>query len=152
MAFASGKNAYGISDRSGFRYRLRDMKTEWNGLKVGSDEYEEKHPQLEPRRTVIDPQALRDPRPDSNNSIPMTVSFPAFDTETLEYVPSAIMKGRVGTVTFSDDVVTPVQLTGVSSTIALGSVTVSASSSTSASTFDSTSVTLDATNKTFDEG
>jgi len=150
MAFASGKNAYGISDRSGFRYRLRDMKTEWNGLKVGSDEYEEKHPQLEPRRTVIDPQALRDPRPDSNNSIPMTVSFPAFDTETLEYVPSAIMKGRVGIVTFSDDVVTPVQLTGVSSTIALGSVTVSAS--TSASTFDSTSVTLDATNKTFDEG
>ncbi len=152
MAFASGKNAYGISDRSGFRYRLRDMKTEWNGLKVGSDEYEEKHPQLEPRRTVIDPQALRDPRPDSNNSIPMTVSFPAFDTETLEYVPSAIMKGRVGIVTFSDDVVTPVQLTGVSSTSALGSVTVSASSSTSASTFDSTSVTLDATNKTFDEG
>ena len=150
MAFASGKNAYGISDRSGFRYRLRDMKTEWNGLKVGSDEYEEKHPQLEPRRTVIDPQALRDPRPDSNNSIPMTVSFPAFDTETLEYVPSAIMKGRVGIVTFSDDVVTPVQLTGVSSTSALGSVTVSAS--TSASTFDSTSVTLDSTNKTFDEG
>tara|TARA_B100000282_G_scaffold269999_1_gene223740 strand:- start:317 stop:769 length:453 start_codon:yes stop_codon:yes gene_type:complete len=150
MAFASGKNAYGISDRSGFRYRLRDMKTEWNGLKVGPDEYEEKHPQLEPRRTVIDPQALRDPRPDSNNSIPMTVSFPAFDTETLEYVPSAIMKGRVGIVTFSDDVVTPVQLTGVSSTSALGSVTVSAS--TSASTFDSTSVTLDSTNKTFDEG
>ena len=126
------------------------MKTEWNGLKVGPDEYEEKHPQLEPRRTVIDPQALRDPRPDSNNSIPMTVSFPAFDTETLEYVPSAIMKGRVGIVTFSDDVVTPVQLTGVSSTSALGSVTVSAS--TSASTFDSTSVTLDSTNKTFDEG
>tara|TARA_B100000282_G_scaffold8920_1_gene6338 strand:+ start:746 stop:1321 length:576 start_codon:yes stop_codon:yes gene_type:complete len=65
MAFASGKNAYGISDRSGFRYRLRDMKTEWNGFKVGSDEYEEKHPQLEPRRKVIDPQALRDPRPDT---------------------------------------------------------------------------------------
>ena len=39
MAFASGKNAYGISDRSGFRYRLRDMKTEWNGFKVGPDEY-----------------------------------------------------------------------------------------------------------------
>lgn len=71
MAFASGKNAYGISDRSGFRYRLRDMKTEWNGFKVGSDEYEEKHPQLEPRRKVIDPQALRDPRPDTTTEDPV---------------------------------------------------------------------------------
>ena len=46
--YASGKYAYGISDRSGFRYRLADMVTEWNGLKVGPDEYEPKHPQLEP--------------------------------------------------------------------------------------------------------
>ena len=29
MAYASGKHAYGISDQSGRRYRLRDMKTEW---------------------------------------------------------------------------------------------------------------------------
>lgn len=61
--FAAGKQAYGISDRSGFRYRLRDMRKEWNGLLVGIDEYEEKHPQLEPRRIVADPQALREPRP-----------------------------------------------------------------------------------------
>lgn len=26
------KDAYGISDRSGFRYRLRDMRKEWNGF------------------------------------------------------------------------------------------------------------------------
>jgi hypothetical protein len=38
MAFASGKSAYGISDRSGFRYRLRDMKKEWTGALVGPDE------------------------------------------------------------------------------------------------------------------
>ena len=31
MSFASNKNAWGISDRSGFRYRLRDMKQEWTG-------------------------------------------------------------------------------------------------------------------------
>ena len=64
MAFASGKNAYGISDRSGFRYRLRDMKTEWNGFKVGPDEYEEKHPQLTPPRIRTDLEAIRDARPD----------------------------------------------------------------------------------------
>jgi len=64
MAFASGKSAYGISDRSGFRYRLRDMKKEWTGALVGPDEYETKHPQLNPPRHRADPQALRDPRTD----------------------------------------------------------------------------------------
>tara|TARA_Y100000114_G_scaffold154371_1_gene176283 strand:+ start:4746 stop:5318 length:573 start_codon:yes stop_codon:yes gene_type:complete len=62
--YASGKKAWGYSDRSGFRYRLSDMLTEWNGLKVGPDEYEEKHPQLEPIRPGPDPQALFQPRPD----------------------------------------------------------------------------------------
>lgn len=62
--FASGKDAWGISDRSGFRYRLRDMKKEWNGLLVGKDEFEEKHPQLEPIHVPADPQAIKDPRPD----------------------------------------------------------------------------------------
>ena len=47
MAYASGKRAYGISDRSGRRYRLRDMRKEWTGSLVGPDEFEAKHPQLE---------------------------------------------------------------------------------------------------------
>ena len=58
--FASGKNAYAISDRSGFRYLYRDMKKEWNGLLVGPDEFETKQPQLGPFRTVSDAQALKD--------------------------------------------------------------------------------------------
>ena len=73
--YASGKDAYGVSDRSGFRYRLKDMKVEWNGLKVGHDEYEPKHPQLEPRRRVIDPQALRDPRPDPTLVVSRTIQW-----------------------------------------------------------------------------
>ena len=64
--FASGKHAFAISDRSGQRYLYRDMKREWNGLLVGPDEYEEKHPQLGPFRKVSDPQALREPRPEAN--------------------------------------------------------------------------------------
>ena len=52
-----------VPDRSGFRYRLADMKKEWNGLLVGPDEFE-KHPQLTPPRNVFDPENLRDPRPD----------------------------------------------------------------------------------------
>ena len=31
MAFASGKNSYGICDISGFRYKLREMPKTWDG-------------------------------------------------------------------------------------------------------------------------
>ena len=64
--YATGKWAYGISDRSGFRYRLRDMRKEWNGLLVGKDEWERKEPQLRPLRARPDPQALKDPRPETD--------------------------------------------------------------------------------------
>ena len=67
MAFASGKYAYRISDRSGFRYKLKDTRKEWNGSIVGKDEYEEKHPQLEPIRVRADNQAIRDARPDTKD-------------------------------------------------------------------------------------
>ena len=66
--FATGKNSYGISDRSGFRYRLRDMRKEWNGLTVGYDEYEAKHPQLDPRYHPTDPQSLQYAKPQIANS------------------------------------------------------------------------------------
>ena len=62
--FASAKYAYGISDRSGFRYRIRDMRKEWNGAFVGYDEYESKHPQLELSRIKVDAEAIRNARPD----------------------------------------------------------------------------------------
>lgn len=106
--YAAGKYAWGISDRSGFRYRLKDMREEWNGYLVGPDEYEEKHPQLEPRRRPTDPEALRDPRPDTNNSIPATVSFPTFDLQTFEYLQNPRGVAQVGTVTLGGDVVTQI--------------------------------------------
>ena len=61
--FATGKNAYAISDRSGFRYKYTDMRKEWNGLLVGKDEYEPKQPQLGPFTKVLDVQALKNARP-----------------------------------------------------------------------------------------
>ena len=65
-SFATGRHAFGISDRSGFRYKLRDMKKEWNGLLVGKDEFERKHPQLIPRKNIPDAEALKDSRPLTN--------------------------------------------------------------------------------------
>lgn len=64
MAYASGSKAWGISDRSGRRYRLREMRKEWTGALVGPDEYEPKQPQLFPPKAYPDPQALRNPRPE----------------------------------------------------------------------------------------
>jgi hypothetical protein len=67
VAFASNKNAYGICDISGFRYRLRDMKKTWDGFLVGPDQWSPKEPQLMRKPTPVDPQALKDPRPDQAN-------------------------------------------------------------------------------------
>ena len=79
--FASGKYAYRISDRSGFRYRLKDTRKEWNGSIVGKDEYEPKHPQLEPLKTQADAQAIKDARPDrTETSVPNILPLNAFTT------------------------------------------------------------------------
>lgn len=100
MAYSSGKDAWGISDRSGFRYRLREMRKEWNGALVGPDEFEQKHPQLSPPKVGPDPQALRDPRPDRAEAVLTYVGVPTIEAPRLERLR---MIGTVGEVT----VVTP---------------------------------------------
>ena len=64
MAYAQGKHALGICDRCGQQYMLKTLRKEWTGFKVCIECYEPKHPQLEPRRSVGDAIALREPRPD----------------------------------------------------------------------------------------
>ena len=102
--YAAGKYAYGISDRSGFRYRLKDMRKEWNGFLVGKDEYEEKHPQLEPIRTRPDPEAIRDARPDVQDD----------NKKFIVYTNTGL--GNIGSL-----------LTTFSATTSVGTVTVSTS-------------------------
>jgi len=81
--FATGKNAYGISDRSGMRYRHRDLKKEWNGSLVGPDEFEAKHPQLGPFRTVADPEAIKDARPSrTENPVEVLLVLNPFTSST----------------------------------------------------------------------
>tara|TARA_R100000742_G_C4263150_1_gene81000 strand:- start:497 stop:1006 length:510 start_codon:yes stop_codon:yes gene_type:complete len=67
--FANPKNAWGISDRSGFRYRLGDMRKEWTGFMVGKDEFEVKHPQLDPTRKKADLESLRNSRPSRSEPV-----------------------------------------------------------------------------------
>jgi hypothetical protein len=104
MAYASGKNAWGISDRSGRRYRLREMKVEWTGAKVGPDEFEPKHPQLYPPKAYPDPQALRDPRPETQLTEQRAVQW-GWNPVGFAYIPglspsnNLVAQGSVGTVT-----------------------------------------------------
>ena len=155
MAYASGRHAYGISDRSGRRYRLRDMKTEWTGAKVGPDEFEPKHPQLFPPRAFPDPQALRDPRPENELTEQRSIQH-GYNPVGFQDIPGVtppnnlVAQGEVGTVTItiSDTGNETVNVTGLAATSAVGSVTVV----DDATTFDSTSITLDSTSQTFDEG
>jgi len=61
--FASGKHALAISDRSGLAFPYLEMVREWNGAWVHFSEFEPKQPQLEPKPTSADPQALQRARP-----------------------------------------------------------------------------------------
>jgi hypothetical protein len=62
MAYAKGKYAKSISDRSGQEFPYREMVKEWNGSLVHISEFEKKHPQLDPKPHTADPEALYNAR------------------------------------------------------------------------------------------
>ena len=79
MAYAKGKYAKFISDRSGLEFPYTEMVTEWNGMKVHTSEYEPKAPQLMPHEHQPDPIALKDPRPArTENSVARLLGLNAF--------------------------------------------------------------------------
>lgn len=68
-SYAEGRKAFGFCDRCGFRYNLKDLKTETvnlatTNLLVCPECWDPDHPQnMLGRVRVDDPQALRNPRP-----------------------------------------------------------------------------------------
>ena len=62
-SFSQGRFALAISDRSGMAFPYNEMVREWNGALVHNSEYEPKQPQLQPKPTNADPQALQRARP-----------------------------------------------------------------------------------------
>jgi len=72
MAYARGKKAFGYCDRTGFRYPLSELVYEYQngvrtGFRVGKDVFDPDQPQNFLGRVKInDPQALKDPRPDTS--------------------------------------------------------------------------------------
>tara|TARA_R110002167_G_scaffold328887_1_gene535465 strand:- start:9239 stop:10018 length:780 start_codon:yes stop_codon:yes gene_type:complete len=157
MPYAAGKKAWGISDRSGRRYRLNKMKTEWTGAKVGPDEFDIKQPQLSPPKAFPDPQALRDPRPESNLPAQRAIQqgwnpvgfagipglSPPSNLQAVGSVGQVVIGspasdvvggveavGSVGSLYFPTPGGSPVSVTGVLGTGAAGSATANTTSAT----------------------
>ena len=72
--YAKGKRAVLIDDRSGFKIRHKDARTEWTGSRVYKGDFESKHPQLEPQKYIPAPRgnSLFRPRTD-NDQVPTNI-------------------------------------------------------------------------------
>ena len=70
--FASSQRALGICDVCGFQYKLRELRSVFvkrrdTNIKACPECWDPDHPQLQlGEYPVDDPQAIRDPRPDSS--------------------------------------------------------------------------------------
>ena len=73
--YASGKFAIALCDQCGQRFKLNALIKDWKGFKVCSECYEPKHPQLEPKRNINEPQALYQPRPEARMAVTVYVGF-----------------------------------------------------------------------------
>ena len=81
MAYARGKHAQAISDRSGMAFPYNEMVKEWNVMLVHKSEFEPKHPQLEPKPHGGDAQALQNVRTDrTENSVAQLLPHQPFTT------------------------------------------------------------------------
>ena len=81
MAFAGGKYAKAISDRSGMEFPYNEMVKEWNGMFVHISEYESKQPQLTLRARGGDAQSLQNARTDrTENAVAALLPHDPFTT------------------------------------------------------------------------
>ena len=115
--FSQGKYALAISDRSGMAFPYNEMVREWNGALVHVSEYEPKQPQLDPKPTSADPQALQRARPartefSTQDFLPLnpfttagtttlTVSFPSGALQVDDVLRFTNIKEAVGGVSIA---------------------------------------------------
>ena len=81
MAFAKGKYAKAISDRSGMEFPYNEMVKEWNGMLVHKSEYEARHPQDQVRYHGAEGHGLRNAKPArSENEVARMLESNPFET------------------------------------------------------------------------
>ena len=106
--FAVGKKALGICDRCGLSYRLAQLREETvQGRRIGNRVcrscFDKDHPQLfVGMHPVVDPQALRNARPDSGQTTARQIQWgwaPVGGGDTAFTPNSLVGTGAVGTVT-----------------------------------------------------
>ena len=118
MAYARGKYAKAISDRSGMAFPYREMVTEWNGSFVHKSEFEPKHPQIRRKHIKADAVALANARPrqkDDNSDFILYISN-GFFSETKD---TGITGGASMTPASSDNIL-GTKLTAVEATVSVG--------------------------------
>ena len=104
MGKATGKYAFGICDRTGFRYPINELVYEFEngkrtGLRVGRDVADRAHPQnFIGRIKTDDPQSLRDARPDRIEPLQIKVGAARFDDFDAKIQP---IFAQVGTVSIT---------------------------------------------------
>jgi NAD-dependent SIR2 family protein deacetylase len=105
--YTSGKFGLALCDQCGQQFKLNDLKKEWTGFKVCDECYEPKHPQLEPKRSLNEPQALLEPRPESRLGVNVYVgdagdsSFASIGMQPMPLARPLVAGAMLGTVTTS---------------------------------------------------
>jgi len=139
MSFATAKYAYGLCDQCGQRYKLKRLKKQWDGIKSCPQCFDTKHPQLQPKNRPADPEALRDPRP--NTDIEVFSGKVISDDVIGSNLNGFRIVSTLGSVEAGADVVAnpdtssvTTALTGQSSTSSLGTPTLSTNVTTYAVT------------------
>ena len=118
MAYARGKYAKAISDRSGMAFPYNEMVKEWNGSFVHRSEFEPKHPQIKRKHIKGDAIALANarPRPPENQKQFLLYISSGFFAETGD---SGINSGARMTVADSNDIL-GTKLTSLEATTSVG--------------------------------
>ena len=102
---ARGKYAKMISDRSGFEFPYSEMVQEWNGSWVHKSEFEQKHPQENPKARHSDSESLKNARPARKEPMVVHVGGKVFfdhnDTMQPESRKALAVGFTIGNVTVS---------------------------------------------------
>ena len=104
--FSKGKYAFGFCDRTGFRYKIKDLVPQiragrMTGLMVGKDMLDEDQPQnfLGRLGDYADPQSLRDARPDtSQDDSRKLFAFDPVGSGNADASGNLVARGKIGTV------------------------------------------------------
>ena len=137
--YAKGKHAVLIDDRSGFKIKYKDARTEGTGFRVYKGDWEPKQPQLDPQNYISGSEAniLYKPRPDQD-SVPTTVFLGSLYGKwsgqcaanlgfAVGITPADAPSGFVATTTLGTAVIALAdEVSGFEVTSALGSVTINA--------------------------